>query len=199
MYRRRVSRTRRPRATRKEATVTVVRSTNVATLGVLVGGTLTGNLSPTLATVDNADIKAMFRRYRIVKATVTFTPRYDPGVGTTTPSGSFTIACCNDPDGPAVAPASIKDISSYTNSKVSSVLSGQEFKYTYYPRVTNTVWDGTSSVAAGSATASGSWITTANDAVQFGRGYWCIVASDTANTSTWLVRQEYTIACAGLK
>lgn len=128
-----------------------VRSTG--SIQLLTVGALTsayGAVSPTLSLVQTSDLTGIYRLYRIRKVVVHMVPRVDTANSGVANNFQFCAAACCDPES-GTAPTSITQIAAYDNSYQKFLVSGDRFKYTFYPKVTNSV------DISGVATAAGSY------------------------------------------
>lgn len=106
--------------------------------------------SPALSFIPTADLIASYRLYRIKKVVWTVYPRVDPANSGIINNHVFTMYAACNAEGPVATPAASSDITIYDKHTVRTVTSGSMFKYTFYPKVTNTVQGASSAVASGS-------------------------------------------------
>lgn len=127
----------------------MVRSTGVAGQFTVTTGIGYIN-SPSLQFVPTTDLIASYRLFRIKKVVFTCYPRVDPANSGIINNHVFTCyAACNE-EGPVALPTASTDVTIYDRHYVKPILSGQKFKYTFYPKVTNSVQGASAAVASGS-------------------------------------------------
>lgn len=111
----------------------------------------------TLNMVQTSDLTAVYRLYRIKKVVLHACPQIDSGQpiqpSTNTQNVMASFAC--DPEGYSGAASSLTNqiVTAYDNSYSKIIASGGKYRYTFYPKVVNTVDN------AGVATAVGSYAT----------------------------------------
>lgn len=128
-----------------------VRSSNLGTKQIPVGGTYISSADDIkLSDINTGDLTGIYRLYRIRKVVLHLTPRIDPANSGLSNNFQSVVACAVDPEG-AVAPTTMRAITSYDNSYQKWVNSGEQFTFTFYPKVINTV------DVSGTATAAGSY------------------------------------------
>lgn len=154
-YRRRYrSRTKRA-VNSMERAIYVRRCTSAIPISLSAGGyAFSNNIS--LAQIVNADLVAAFRLYKILKIVLHLSPVVDPGNSGVTNNTQATVCFYNDPEAGG-APSSVAAASTFGNHRTMTIKSGQEFQYTFYPKVANSV--GTTSGAGNlSSYASNPWL-----------------------------------------
>lgn len=102
-----------------------------------------------LSTVQTSDLTPVYRLYRIRKVVLHLVPRVDNANSGLANNFQGMVAAACDPESTAV-PAAITAITAYDNSYQKHIVSGDRFKYTFYPKVTNSVDIGGTATAAGS-------------------------------------------------
>lgn len=107
-------------------------------------------LNPTLSYVQTSDLTSAYRLFRVRKVVLHAFPRVDAANSGLASNFTTIMAAACDPEGTS-APANIQAITAYDNGYAKCVPSGQSFKYTFYPKVVNTV------DVSGTATAAGSY------------------------------------------
>lgn len=135
-----------------------IRRANASSLVMTGSGVSNGyRLSPQLAFVPNADLLGAYRQYRIRKVVFRMTPRVDPASSGLVNNFQFQVSAANFVEGGAAVPASINDITIYDNYFTKYVNSGEDFVYTFYPKVTNSV-QGTAAAQASGSYATNPWL-----------------------------------------
>lgn len=114
-------------------------------------------LSPQLAFIPNSDLLGAYRQYRIRKVVFRMTPRVDPASAGLVNNFQFQVSAANFVEGGAAIPTSVNDIMIYDNYYTKYVNSGEDFVYTFYPKVTNSVQGPTVPIASGSY-ATNPWL-----------------------------------------
>lgn len=113
-------------------------------------GTFVGAISNmTLNDVKVSDLITAYRLFRLRKVVVYFASKVDSANNGVTNNFVVRVSTACDPEGTTV-PANVTDISAYDNSRDGYLTSGSVFKYTFYPKVVNTVDNGGAPSAAGS-------------------------------------------------
>lgn len=138
----------------RDSTKRFVRSTALTTNTILVSATTAAYqaLNASLQNVQTSDITPVYRLYRLHKVVLHLVPRVDTAnSGTVNNFNAFVAACCDNES--ITVPTAMTQITAYDNSYQKWVKSADHFRYTYYPKVTNTVDIG------GVASASGSYAT----------------------------------------
>lgn len=127
----------------------IVRSSALSSQTIAAGTSTQNSTSITLNQVQTSDLTGIYRLFRLRKAVVHIVPRVDPANSGLANNYQCIIAAACDPETTA-APANFQAVTAYDNSYQKFVTSGDRFKYTFYPKVTNTVDNG-------GATAAGSY------------------------------------------
>lgn len=109
-----------------------------------------------LSDVQTSDITAAYRLYRIAKVVVHLIPRVDAANSGVTNNYQLYVSAACDPEG-TTAPSATTAITAYDNSYQKWVSSGDRFRYTFYPKVVNSVDLSGVSTAAGSY-SSNPWL-----------------------------------------
>lgn len=129
-----------------------VRTTGLSNIPISASNFSSTVQNVTLSMVNTGDLTSLYRLYRIKKVVVRLSPRVDPAnSGLVNNFSTYVHAAC-DPEGTS-APGSMQIISSYDNSFGKWINAGEDFNYTFYPKVVNTV------DVSGVATAAGSYQT----------------------------------------
>lgn len=156
----------------------LVRTGNPFTLQLAGATQVAGALNMNLA-CKTSDLTSLFRLYRIRKVVLHLVPRVDTANSGVTNNFQAMINCCCDPEDDT-SPASVADVTAYDNSYSKFVVSGDRFRYTFYPKVRNTVSNG--------------GITTVNSG-SYGMNPWLTL--DTAGTSVPHYCLKYVINAVG--
>lgn len=128
-----------------------VRSTGYVTNVTITAGTSAfGSNNVLLSSVYTPDIITMYRLYRIRKVVAYLCPRVDAGNSGLANNFQPLVAMACDPESTAV-PTGLTSITCYDNSYQKFLKSTEQFTYTFYPKVTNSV------DISGTATAAGSY------------------------------------------
>jgi hypothetical protein len=138
-----VPRTLNPKASTRNFT----RTTAISTV-TLVAGTYSGFVDFRLNMVQVADIYAMYDVYRINSVTLHLVPAYDPGQSGITNNANTFVYAANEPSGQLTTPTALQ-IGAFDNRKVSPLIAGREFVYTFAPKASNTVAAGSYAVQTG--------------------------------------------------
>lgn len=128
----------------------VVRSTALNTITISAGtfNSLISNFS--LNACQTSDLLNAYRLYRIRKVVLHLVPRIDPSNSSLANNFTSVAAAANDPEG-TTAPGNLSAVTAYDNGYMKWLKSSQEFRYTFYPKVVNSV------DVSGVATAAGSY------------------------------------------
>jgi len=117
----------------------------------IAAATFTGAVSNfALSDVQTSDLTSAYRLFRIRKVVAYFVARIDAANSGVANNYCIRVTAACDPEG-TTAPASSTAVSAYDNSRDAWLSSGTVFKYTFYPKVVNSVDN------AGVATAAGSY------------------------------------------
>lgn len=128
----------------------IVRSSAINAVSIAGSGTtLAGIYDIALQNVQTSDLVATYTQYRIRKVVLHMTPRVDPANSGVSNNHQCVMAACMDPEGPA-AISTVQGITAYDNSYQKWVNAGEQFTYTFYPKVVNTVDINGTATAAGS-------------------------------------------------
>lgn len=131
----------------------IVRSTAPTNSLTLTASTFAGaSVNVVLSNVQTTDLTAIYRLYRIHKVVVHAVPRTSSANSGVVNNYQCVIAACCDPENTAT-PGGIAAITSYDNSHMKWITSDGHFKYTFYPKVTNSV------DISGTSTGVGSYAT----------------------------------------
>lgn len=135
----------------------LMRTSGLFTQYIGVGLTTAFNIvKPTLDFVKNSDLVVAFDLFRIRKVQVVVTPVFDPGNSGITNNDQLSFICACDPSATA-APANYLDVGAYGNHKSTMLTAGKQWTYTFYPKVTNIISDGSVAQSVGSYGAN-PWI-----------------------------------------
>lgn len=148
MYRRRAS----PSSNSMEKSIYVRRCSTPTSVALTAGNYFFSN-NINLSQIVNADLVAAFRLYKILKVVLHLTPVVDPGNSGVVNNTQATVCFYNDPEAGG-APASIAAASCFGNHRTQTIRSGQEFVYTFYPKVANSVGASTGAGNLGSYTSN---------------------------------------------
>ena len=129
-----------------------VRCSNLSNVTIAASGSFIGLVqNVALQNVRTDDLLPSFRFYRIKKVVFKLWPRFDPGnSGLANNLQAHAIAAC-DAEG-TTTPTNAQTVGAYPNYSSKILTASDVFKYTFYPKVTNTVDVG------GTATAAGSYV-----------------------------------------
>lgn len=127
----------------------IVRSTALSTLSVTAASSAMNSNNILLNTVQTSDLTPVFRLYRIRKVVMHLVPRVDAANSGLVNNFNVQVAACCDPES-TTAPTNTQAITAYDNSYSKWVTSGDKFRYTFYPKVTNTVDISSAATPAGS-------------------------------------------------
>lgn len=158
MYRRRL-RYGYPRKSYTGLYKRLVRSTGVFANLLIPGGAGAGFLSSTIAlsAVRTIDLIGAFRFFRIRKCVVHAVPRVDTSNSGLANNFQAIIGACCDPENTTV-PSTVTEVAAYDNSYQKWVQSGQSFRYTFYPKLVNSVGNSGAAAFVGGQTGLNDWI-----------------------------------------
>lgn len=129
----------------------IVRSSSALTTITITAGTFNSVVNNiALNGCQTSDLTAAYRLYRIRKVVLHLVPRFDNANGFVSSNFQCVVAAANDPEG-TTAPAQLSAVTAYDNGYQKWLRSGTEFRYTFYPKVVNSV------DVSGTATAAGSY------------------------------------------
>lgn len=145
-YRRRYTRPSRPLTSYQ----TLVRTTGYNSLTINTGQFNAWMVSSVkLNNVRYDDLIAAYDLYRIKKVEVVCVSTFDPGNSGVVNNDHLQVIAACDPNNPSL-PNLMTTIGAYDNSRSTWLIAGRKWVYTFYPKVTNTVYDGTVATNAGS-------------------------------------------------
>lgn len=123
----------------------------------LTAGVGTFNQNVVMSQVQTSDLTPVWRQYKIVKAEFFLWPNVDFGNSGIANNGQAVVATCCDPEGSGGT--TLQSISAFSNSRVAPITSpGQPFKYTFFPKVLNSV-DVSGTASAAGSYQSNPWLT----------------------------------------
>lgn len=129
----------------------VVRSSSALTTLTISAGTFNSVVANiALNGCQTSDLTSAYRLFRIRKVVLHLVPRVDSANSALANNFNCVVAAANDPEGTTV-PGSLAAVTAYDNGYMKWLRSSQEFRYTFYPKVVNTV------DVSGTATAAGSY------------------------------------------
>lgn len=142
MYKRRYTARVNPKVRGTGYYRTLMRSTAPLTtsLGAAVIGAYASN-NVRLDQIKTSDLLAAYRLFRIRKVVLHLVPRTDPSnqwIGANANNFLTEVAAACDPEAVAV-PSSLTDVTAYANSYQKWLKVGDEFRYTFYPKVVGAV------------------------------------------------------------
>lgn len=119
----------------------------------------------TLSQVFLTDILPVFDVYRMKRVTIEVIPRWDTGANYVSTSGGaigpndtiWAVAAC-DPANESIAAPTLDVVSKFGNYKCQPIVSGGNFKYSFYPKVSNSVQGASASVNSGSYGKFNPWL-----------------------------------------
>lgn len=123
-----------------------IRRVSAITSQTLAGGIVNGTVPITLGGFVTSDLQSVFQEYRVKKVVVQLTPREDPGNSGIVNNAQKHVICASDTDN--VASTNTQGVGAYANAKSGVLVAGKSFYYTWYPKVCNYVFNGTTGAAA---------------------------------------------------
>lgn len=134
----------------RNAVVPMRRTTAATSYALVSSGAVSGYIDIKLNDVQYSDLLGSYELFRIKKVSVEITPRYDPGQSTSDKNITPHIYCACDCQGTTTVLSTVGTVTQFGNHWYSSVPSGQKYRYTFYPKVTNVIDNAGVSTAVGS-------------------------------------------------
>lgn len=128
----------------------IVRSSGILTLTQTASLSAVSSQNVTLSQISTTDLTGIYSLYRIRKVVCHLTPRVDSANSGLANNFVAMVATACDSESTA-APSDVGTVTAYDNSYSKFIKAGTEYRYTFYPKVTNSV------DVSGTATAAGSY------------------------------------------
>lgn len=123
----------------------------------LLAGSYSGHFDFSLASVQWADIVAMYDQYKIDKVEFHLIPVYDPGQSGIANNTDVVVYAACEPSGELTTPTPLQ-VGAFSNCKVQPLLAGKEFIYTFKPKALN-------NLTGGNFALSNDWLICSNQGV----------------------------------
>lgn len=175
----------------------LVRTGNPFALATAASQTVFGSLNMNLA-CKTSDLTGIYRYFRLRKVVLHMVPRVDPANSGLANNFQCMVATCCDPEDDS-NPASITDITAYDNSYQKLLHSSDSFKYTFYPKVKNSVSNGGTTVVNAGGYGTNPWLTL--DSAGTSVPHFCLkygINSVSSSTITFTCYYEYHFDVKGI-
>lgn len=138
----------------KDSNIVSFRRTSDPVSLTLAGGVVGTAAAVYLNQVYTTDLIAGFDSYRIKRVIFTLQPQVD----TAQSYSNLHVYCANDPNATGGVPSSGSATAQYENFKYGTVASGQSYKYSFYPKVLNSIDIGGTANGLGSYGKYNPWL-----------------------------------------
>lgn len=135
-----------------------------------------------LSRVQTSDLLATFQVYRIKRIDIELVPLYDPSTDVSGKSTDYLVYMACDTTG-ATTLVSPQVITAFDNYKMQSIVGGEKFKYSFYPKALNELGQPLGVNDGVGSYDTNPWITLTSDGIQVphARLLWSIQSPSVSN------------------